>query len=220
MTSIIEFELPTEEFALEETLSALPEAQIEIERVVADDPDRITPYVWARTDDFDALEAAFEDDPTVEEVTKLSETDEERSYRMTWTGPIDLIVQLLTEYHGTITHATGSDDRWDFRAVFPDHDSLSQAHDSAKEAGFRFDVRAIYGAEDTRHIQHGLTEKQRDTMVAAFESGYFKVPRNVTMTEFAEQQDLSHQAISEQLRRATDKLVESTLVSHGDEDGE
>ena len=41
MAAILEFDLPTEEFALEETLTTVPGTQIEIERVVADDPDRI-----------------------------------------------------------------------------------------------------------------------------------------------------------------------------------
>lgn len=35
MASTIEFDLPTEEFALEEPLRTVPEARIEIERVVA-----------------------------------------------------------------------------------------------------------------------------------------------------------------------------------------
>ncbi len=218
MAAIIEFELPPEEFALEETLTALPEVRTEIERVVADAPDQITPYMWVRADDFDEFEAAVDADPTVESVTKLSETDEERSYQMTWTSSIDFVVQLLTDHDGTITHADGSGDRWHLRVVFPDRESLSRPYDAANEAGYRFDVREIYGAEDTRHIQHGLTEKQRDTMVAAFEAGYFEVPRKVTLSEFAEHQGLSHQAISEQFRRATGQLVETTLVTHDGED--
>ena len=45
MAAIIELELPIEEFALEETLTTIPEAQIEIEWVVADAPDRLIPYI-------------------------------------------------------------------------------------------------------------------------------------------------------------------------------
>ena len=220
MAAIIEFELPPEEFALEETLRKLPEVRLEIARVVADAPDQITPYLWVRADDFEEFEAAVEADPTVESVTKLSETDEERSYQMMWTGSIDFVVQLVTEHDGTITHADGSGERWRLRAVFPDRDALSRAYNSAQDAGYRFDVREIYGTEDTRHIQHGLTEKQRNTMVAAFEEGYFEVPRKVTLTEFAEHQNRSHQAVSEQLRRATGQLVDSTLVSHSEEEDE
>lgn len=84
--------------------------EIEIERVIADPPDRITPYVWASADDFDTLEAAFEDDPTVESMTLLSETDEERSYQMTWNDSIELLITILTNHEGTITHADGSYD--------------------------------------------------------------------------------------------------------------
>ena len=220
MVTILELELPTEEFALNKTLTTVSEAHIEIERVVADDPDRITPYVWVRTDDFDAFEAALDDDPTVKDVTELAETEEERSYQMTWIDSIDLILQLLTDHEGTVTHAEGSADGWHLRIVFPDHESLSQAHDAAREDGFQFEVRAVYDADDPRHTHYGLTETQRNTMVAALEAGYFDVPREVTLTEFAEQQDISHQAISEQLRRATRQLIESTLTAHGDEEEE
>lgn len=81
-------------------------------------------------------------------------------------------------------------------------------------------MQAIYGAEDTRHIRHGFTDKQRDTIVTALKAGYFGVPRGITMEELADHQGLSHQALSEQLRRATGQLVESTLLTHVDEDGE
>ena len=101
--------------------------------------------------------------------------------------------------------------------VFPDRESLSQAHDATPEARFGFDVTTIYGTEDPRPVRHGLTDGQRDTLVAAFEAGYFTVPREITLKELAEQRDSSHQALSEQLRRATGTLVESTLITHGDE---
>lgn len=39
MATIFEFEIPVDEFALEDTLTNFPEAVIEIEQVVADDPE-------------------------------------------------------------------------------------------------------------------------------------------------------------------------------------
>ena len=216
MATIIEFSLPTEEFALEETLDTHPGAHIEIERVVADNPDQITPYMWVRTDDFDAFEAALEDDPTVEDVVMFSDTGEERSYQMTWTGAIDFIVQVLTEYSGTITHADGSAEGWDLRVVFPDREELSEANEAAQEAGFQFDITTIYGTEDARGVQSGLTEAQHNTLAAAFEAGYFTIPRETSLAALAEQLDISHQALSERLRRATGTLVESTLITHSE----
>lgn len=45
---------------------------------------------------------------------------------MSWTGSIDLIIRLLTEHEGTITHVNGSADGWHLCVVFPDRDALSQ----------------------------------------------------------------------------------------------
>lgn len=216
MAAIIELELSPEDFALDETLTTVPEAQIKIERVVADNPDRITPYVWACTDDFDALETALEDDPTVESKTLLSKADGEQAYRIRWSASIEMVVPHITEHEGTITHAEGSATGWQLRALFPDRESAAQAYDAAQQGGYRVDVHTIYDTEDARHIHQGLTDKQHETMVAAFNAGYFNIPREVTLTEFAEQQGLSHQALSERIRRATSHLVESTLLSQNE----
>ena len=48
VVTILELELPSEEFALDKTLTTVPEAHIEIGRVVADDP-RHTQYGLTET---------------------------------------------------------------------------------------------------------------------------------------------------------------------------
>lgn len=213
MATIVEFDLPAEEFALYETLEAVPDAEFEVERVVADATSRIVPYVWVRTDDFDALEAAFENDPTVSSITALSETDDDRSYRMEWDGPIDLLIHIMTEQQGTITHARGSNETWTLRVLFPERTALSRAHEFARERGFSLDVRSVYQMDDERGGRVGLTEIQHDVLVAAFKAGYFKVPREVSLKEFSERQGVSHQAMSERLRRGVHTLIEHTLIT-------
>jgi predicted DNA binding protein len=213
MATIIEFELPADEFALHETLTACPDAVFEVERVVATNPEQITPYVWVQADGFDELERAFEADPTVEATTVLSETDGERSYRMEWTGPIDLIVHILTEQEGTITHAEGDSDSWRLTVLFPERAALSQAHSYAQEHGFSLDVREIYELEGARRAQFDLTSGQHEVLVAGFEAGYFEVPRKMMLSEFAAQEGISHQALSERLRRGTNSLIERTLIT-------
>lgn len=213
MATIVEFDLPAEEFALYETLKAVPDAEFEVERVVADATSRIVPYVWVRADDFAALEAAFENDPTVSSITGLSETDDDRSYRMEWDGPIDLLIHIMTEQQGTITHARGSDETWTLRVLFPERESLSRAHDFARERGFSLDVRSVYQMDDERGGRVGLTEMQHEVLVAAFEAGYFEVPRQVSLKEFSERQGVSHQAMSERIRRGVNTLIEHTLIT-------
>lgn len=58
-----------------------------------------------------------------------------------------------------------------------------------------------------------MTTNQQDALVRAFEAGYFNVPKEVTLTELAEAQGVSHQAMSEQIRRGIHHLIEQTLIT-------
>ncbi|ODR82855.1 DNA-binding protein [Haladaptatus sp. W1] len=59
--------------------------------------------------------------------------------------------------------------------------------------------------------QHELTEQQHETLRSAMEWGYYEIPRRATATDLAEELGVSHQAISERLRRGHRCLVERGL---------
>jgi hypothetical protein len=61
MALIVEFTVPVSKFALK-TLTAVPDTTLELGSVIGTSDEGITVYVWARAPDFDALEAAFDDD--------------------------------------------------------------------------------------------------------------------------------------------------------------
>ncbi len=48
-------------------------------------------------------------------------------------------------------------------------------------------------------------------MLAALEHGYYDVPREASLTDLAERLDVSHQALSERLRRGHGNLVKHAL---------
>lgn len=54
-----------------------------------------------------------------------------------------------------------------------------------------------------------LTDKERDAVLAAYEAGYFEVPRTVRLDELAEDLDKSSGALSTLLRRGIERLVDS-----------
>lgn len=56
--------------------------------------------------------------------------------------------------------------------------------------------------------QDPLTEAERETLLAAYKAGYFEVPRRLRQSELAEELDKSTGALSTNLRRATQKLIE------------
>ncbi len=67
MSSIAEFSIPADEFALRETLERLPEIAIEIDRVVVHDATHVLPFVWASGEGSEDLPGILDDDPSVGE---------------------------------------------------------------------------------------------------------------------------------------------------------
>jgi predicted DNA binding protein len=218
---IAEFDLPAEEFALSETLVAHDGAEFEVERVVAH-TDRAMPFVWVRADDTEAaaIEETLQGDSTVESVDLLTDLGEERLYRMEWVAHVETLVHVLVEEDGTVLAASGSgrNDAWHLRVLFPEHGAISRTNEFCEDHGLAIDLRRVYQLDDGRKGRFGLTDDQQSTLVAAFEHGFYEVPRSTSMEELAAELDVSHQALSERFRRAHGSLVENAVVI-GDESG-
>ena len=210
--TIAELELPADEFALWETLRSLEEVEFEIERVVAHDPERVMPYVWVSGANDADLDAALEVDSSVDALEVLADLEDERLYRMEWVDRIETLVRILVEEEGTILAAFGRGNSWALRTLFPAREALSRTHEYCEEARLTMEVKSIYRLDEGRGGRFGLTDNQQSTLVSAFEHGYYDIPRGVTAEELAEQLEISHQALSEQLRRAHGSLVENAIV--------
>lgn len=222
MGTIAEFNIPADDFALGPTFQELPNLEVEIERLVAHDHDRVMPFAWLTTadpDDLDRLDDVLSADSTVDSYEPISKIDGDRLYRMEWIDATEMIVHILLEEEGTILHAMGQSDGWHVRVLFPDRDSLSRTYDFADEHGMRFDVVRIYALDDDRKGRFGLSDEQQDTLAAATKLGYYDVPRRITQAELAEKLGVSHQALSERLRRAQKTLNENTVII-GDAEGD
>ncbi|HET7324301.1 MAG TPA: helix-turn-helix domain-containing protein [Halococcus sp.] len=214
MSTIAEVTLPAAEFALHETLEAVPGAKFEIERVVAHSESRIMPFIWAtdETTDQEALEEALADDPSVDNVVELAAFDDEWFYRMEWIENIQVVLHTLLEQDGTILNAEGRNDEWHLRALFPNRDSLSATYDFCKEEGLAMTVTSIYELDGEHRDQYGLTETQHETLITAVEKGYFDIPQKSTLDDLAAELDISHQALSERLHRGHKTLIENALI--------
>lgn len=219
MASIAEFRLPTEEFCLAETAS-VTDASFELLQIVAYDSACVLPFVRATGDErtLDGLDELLATDPTVETVERVAAMNDSRLYRVKWVDSIETTVHLLLEEGATILEATTVDEQWQLRSLFLDRDSLSRTYERCEERGLSVTVDRIYELTDIRHQQFGLTTQQHETMLAALEHGYYDVPREASLTDLAEELDVSHQALSERLRRGHGNLVKHALgASRSDE---
>lgn len=210
--TIVELELPAEEFALSWTLSELEDIEFEVERFVAHNADHVMPYVWVSGDDGDRISDTLDRDESVETLELLSELDGEWLYRMEWIDHIQTLVRILVEEDGSILAAFGDESGWQLRVLFAERDALSRTYDYCREAGLTLDIGSIYQLDDGREGRFGLTDEQQDTLVTAYERGYFEVPRGITLTDLAEELDISHQALSERLRRGEKSVLENTVI--------
>lgn len=213
MSTIAEIRFPAEEFALAETLATVPDVEFETVRVVAHETDRVLPLVWAQTDEtFESLEGALADDPSVENLSRLATLPEERLYRMDWVADIKTIIHILLERDGIVLSASGWSESWHLRILFPDRDSLSGARDFAADNGLTFDLRKVTDLNEGRGSQFALTEAQHQTLVTAYDRGYYEIPQDVTLNELAEEFGVSPQAVSQRLHRSYRNLIENALV--------
>jgi predicted DNA binding protein len=212
MATVVKGRVPAEEFALYETLTSGPDIECEIERIVETGDDVVMPLVWLRGDDTETFEAALAEDPSVTDPTLLSDLDAESLYRMEWVADIQLVIQMLTGADATILDAYGADGWWYLRVLYPTRDSLSATYDFCEENGLTFEVETIREMDGNPVGRYGLTEKQYEALRLATERGYFSVPREIDVSDLADELDISHQALSERLRRAQRVLVEDTLL--------
>ncbi|WP_435346353.1 helix-turn-helix domain-containing protein [Haloarchaeobius sp. HRN-SO-5] len=212
MGTIVDAIVPTAQFALSDTFDALDDVEFESLRVVAHESDHRMPLLWGSASDLDSLDAELEADGTTTDVTRLAECDDRRLYRVEWHPEIRHVLGVLVEEYGTLLRANGRNERWKLRVLFPDHDAVSSTYEFCKERGLDLSIRRVNGVGEL--VDHGgieLSDGQYEALMTAFETDYYSVPRGQTLESLSEELGVSHQALSERLRRGHRNLIQNTL---------
>jgi predicted DNA binding protein len=81
--------------------------------------------------------------------------------------------------------------------------------------GFRPSIEEVVQLREGEAMPR-LKPRQEQLLLAALELGYYEVPKRVGTRELAELFGVSPRAVSEVLRRAHKRLVESALMTWGD----
>jgi predicted DNA binding protein len=92
---------------------------------------------------------------------------------------------------------------------------LRASHDSLSELGSTFDSMGVgYTIEYVRDVEVEddlLTEKQRGVVEAAHELGYYETPREVSLSEVADELGIAKSTCSEMLHRAEGRVMDAFL---------
>lgn len=211
MPTVVRGSIPAEDLVLHHTLETIPDLEVECEQIISSGQQRMIPLVRMRYADREAVEAALEADPTVRSATCLFAVEDECLYRMEWGENVQLVLEMLTNGQATVLDAHARDGRWRFRLLYPDRDHFSQTYEFADEHGVTLDISSIRDVDDDPSGPSGLTEPQYEALALAVRSGYYEVPKRTSLEEMADTLGVSHQALSERLRRATGELVKDAL---------
>lgn len=211
MAIVAELSLPTEAFALAETLPRFPDVAVEVDRIAAHSPGTTMPGVWATGSVTSEFSDAVADDPTVEEIRSTADFDDERLYHIQWIDQIDQLVESMVDHQGVILEASGRRDRWRLRIRFMTRDQLEAFQAYFSKQGPSFRLERLFTPKHPRHTRGDVTPQQYKALTIAVEAGYFKVPREASIQDVADDLGVSDQAVSELLRRGTENLVRDML---------
>lgn len=211
MSIIGKFRVPTDIFPLTGTLDAVPDAIIEVERVVAMRT-TLTPYFWVSNCELSAFERAAAEDPSIRDVRRLDTHDDAALFTGEWTEQTEAILFVYNEVNAIVLEATGHRDEWRLRVRFENYHSLQEFNEYCQSNGVDFKLDQLFDeSDDHRGAQFGLTEKQADVLMTAWELGYFASPRTATLDAVADELGIAKQSASQLLRRAHQTLIRNTL---------
>lgn len=208
---IATFRLELDALALAETFERHPALEIEAERVAAHDTDWTMPCLWAANADFEALDGTLANDPTVDSIVETARFDDETYYQIDWSDDVEERIGAYVDHEGSLLSAAATADGWQVRFRFVARDQFDAFREVLTEEGYSFRLLELVQPDEPRHSVGALTPTQREALRAAREHGYYSVPREISTRELAAELDMSHQNLSEVLRRATENLVEAAL---------
>lgn len=214
MGAIINVRIPATAVELGETAASLPGLTVEAERLVDRPGDDPFSLLWLHADDLAAVEEALESDSTVAEFGLVGEFEDRGLYRIRWAEADGPTIRTLGAAGGYVRDATLTDGEWITEVLFADRADLSRMYDAVSDDDLPLTVDSIHGLGVDGERAAGLTDDQRETLVAALEHGYYDVPRSISLVDLAAKLGISHQALSERLRRAHETLVDAFLNGH------
>lgn len=215
---IATFALPLEAIGLQHLFREVPEVDVEAERIAAHSTKWTMPCLWAANAEFDAVDKALANDPSVDEIVEKSEFEDEKYYQLDWAEGIEERVDSYLDKQASILNASANSEGWRVQIRFANRDQFDVFREELHEREISFRLVQLTEPGTPRQTYGEVTSEQRDALVAAKERGYYRVPREVTARELAEEFDMSHQSLSELLRRGTENLIGASLTIEGPEE--
>ncbi len=207
MTTIADLNVHATDTVMGSVFEEVPAVTCDVEQAIASEGYRL----WFTGTERDAIDAALEGAPSVSAYSAVLCGDGRWLYDLEFTEGAVNVFEVAADGQGTVLGASAADGRWNVRIRFSDREDVSRVYDRLVEQDVTVDIVRLTDLTEQSSPEHGLTPKQYETLIAAHEHGYFTIPRETSMQELADELGVSHQALSERLRRAYRTLVTTEL---------
>lgn len=226
MALIAEYHLPCEGLPLVPVAEAVPRMTLQVS-VGQPNQGGLPPFfVQATGETPGLLEDAFDNAAFVSEWARFDVTEATYQYQIIpTTGMVEQLegvvsdparLKALTTNRSIVKQIQVTPSGWLQKRWFADRDAFNEYRDFWRGNDIQISVERLFKPDAGPRSQDPLTESQRAAISTAYEMGYFDIPRRASLEDVAGELDISAASLSERLRRAHGRLVESYLSSDDD----
>lgn len=170
-------------------------------------------YLWAYTKSQEEFQRVSAGDPGIKEIRKVHVGETEGLYEVSLDLDADGFLWCLRESALAVLRGFGSVPRWKFELRFQNYGAVDRFQSLCREEGISYSVEEVQTDCAVSSSEETLTPVQRETIELALKWGYFKVPRQTTIVELAEELGVSDQAVSARIRRGMQTLAQQFVGS-------
>lgn len=207
------FTIKRADFPLSAIFENLPDATIELDRVVPTNQ-AVIPYFWIYADDTVNLTTDLSQDIGVDQITIIDEVEGQIFMRIDWNLDHESVLTAIVNTDVTLLSGTGNNEQWTFEIRASTQEKISEFQTYCLDRDIPLQLTQLHAlASLDSDREYDLTEGQRQALVLAYSRGYFDSPRDATQTDLADELEITRQAVSSRLQRGIRRLVASTLIT-------
>ena len=223
MGLVAEYEIAFEQLPLVEVAATVPEATLTVD-VGQPNQGGPPPFVVRVADGpIDAVEQAFDRVAFVDSWSRIERTAETARYQLVPATTMDEQLgrhvdqpdqlRALASNESIVERIEVTPEGWRQQRWFADRSAFEQYCAFWRETADAFSLFRLTDATDVAEATptDGMTDRQREALVTAYEMGYFEIPRTTSLGDVAAELGISASSLSERLRRAQTHLVETQL---------
>jgi predicted DNA binding protein len=170
-------------------------------------------FYHVESSDFRQFEDGLQNDHTVGEFEQVIETGNGKAiYSFEYTDEAKVFSPVISTANGVVLDMENDGDAWIFTVWMPERTNLAELWENAQQYDIDIELLRVNEYASLDNTDAGLTDSQREALLVAFEAGYFKEPRNATLSEVAAELDISQPAAGGLLRRGIERLIVSSLT--------